>query len=112
MGELIKSAPEEKHLLLLLTDASPNDSHKILPSGKVPLSREYDGQSGIDDTAAEVRSLRAKGVRVAALFMGENSSVPAANAIYGRDLVRIRRIDQLASAAGRLIQDEIRELSL
>lgn len=112
MGELIKSAPEEKHLLLLLTDASPNDSHKILPSGKVPFSREYDGQSGIDDTAAEVRSLRAKGVRVAALFMGENSSVPAANAIYGRDLVRIRRIDQLASAAGRLIQDEIRELSL
>ena len=112
MGELIKSAPEEKHLLLLLTDASPNDSHKILPSGKVPLSREYDGQSGIDDTAAEVRSLRAKGVRVAALFMGENSSVSAANAIYGRDLVRIRRIDQLASAAGRLIQDEIRELSL
>ena len=112
MGELIKSAPEEKHLLLLLTDASPNDSHKILPSGKVPLSREYDGQSGIDDTAAEVRSLRAKGVRVAALFMGENSSVPAANAIYSRDLVRIRRIDQLASAAGRLIQDEIRELSL
>ena len=51
-------------------------------------------------------------MRVAALFMGENSSVPAANAIYGRDLVRIRRIDQLASAAGRLIQDEIRELSL
>ena len=112
MGELMKSSPEEKHLLLLLTDASPNDSHEILPSGKVPLSRDYDGQPGIDDTAAEVRALRAKGVRVAAVFMGENASVPAANAIYGRDLARIRRIDQLASAAGRLIQDEIRELSL
>ena len=48
---------------------------------------------------------------VAAVFMGENASVPAANAIYGRDLARIRRIDQLAATAGRLIQDEIRELS-
>ena len=111
MGELMPSAPEQKRLLILLTDASPNDSHKILPSGKIPLSRDYDGQPGIDDTAAEVRALRAKGVRVAAVFMGENASVPAANAIYGCDLARIRRIDQLATAAGRLIQDEIRELS-
>ena len=61
--------------------------------------------------AEEVRALRAQGIRVAAVFMGENASVPAANAIYGRDLARIRRIDQLAATAGRLIQDEIRELS-
>ena len=111
-GELMKSAPADKHLLILLTDASPDDSHKILPSGKIPLSREYDGQAGIDDTAEEVRALRDKGVRVAAVFMGENASVPAANTIYGRDLARIRRMDQLAAAAGKLIQDEIRELSV
>ena len=111
MGELMRSAPADKHLLILLTDASPDDSHKILPSGKVPLSRDYDGQIGVDDTAAEVRVLRQQGVRVAAVFMGENSNIPAANAIYGRDLARIRRMDQLAAAAGRLIQDEIRELS-
>lgn len=110
-GELIRSAPAEKHLLLLLTDASPDDSHKILPSGKIPLSRDYDGQVGVDDTAEEVRTLHAQGVRVAAVFTGENTSVPAANTIYGRDLARIRRMDQLAAAAGRLIQDEIRELS-
>ena len=111
MGELMKSAPADRHLLILLTDASPDDSHKILPGGKVPLSREYDGQAGIEDTAEEVRALRAQGVRVAAVFMGENASVPAANTIYGRDLARIRRMDQLAAAAGRLIQTEIQELS-
>ena len=66
---------------------------------------------GIDDTAAQVRALRRRGIRVAAVFLGENASVPAANAIYGRDLARIRRMDELAQAAGRLIQDEIRELS-
>ena len=63
--------PRKKHLLILLTDASPDDSHKILPSGKVPLSRDYDGQIGVDDTAEEVRALRAQGIRVAAVFMGE-----------------------------------------
>ena len=112
-GDLLDFAPgpAPRHLLILLTDASPDDSHKILPSGKVPLSRDYDGQIGVDDTAEEVRALRAQGIRVAAVFMGENASVPAANAVYGRDLARIRRIDQLAATAGRLIQDEIRELS-
>ena len=81
------------------------------PTGKIPLSREYDGQAGVSDTADEVRALRRGGTRVAAVFMGESANVPNANAIYGRDLARIRRMDQLAAAAGRLIQDEIRELA-
>ena len=37
--------------------------------------------------------------------------IPAADQIYGKDLARIRRMDQLAQAAGRLIQDQIRELA-
>ena len=112
MGELMEAGEgREKHLLLVLTDASPDDSHRILPSGSIPLSREYDGQAGIDDTAAQVRALRQKGVRVAAIFMGESSSVPAARTIYGRDMVRIRRMDQLAQAAGTLIQEQIRQLA-
>ena len=111
MGEMMRLDSTEKHLLIVLTDASPDDSQKILPDGKIPLSRNYDGQTGVDDTANEVRVLRTQGIRVAAVFMGENANVPAANAIYGRDLARIRRMDQLALAAGRLIQEEIRELS-
>ena len=107
----MQNAPADRHLLILLTDASPDDSHKIPPTGKIPLSREYDGQAGIDDTAEEVRALRQKGIRVAAVFMGENASVPAAKKIYGRSMVRIQRMDQLAAAAGCLIQEEIRELS-
>lgn len=110
-AELLNTAPADKHLLILLTDASPDDSHKILPTGKVPLSRDYDGQVGVEDTADEVRALRRKGIRVAAVFMGENANVPNARAIYGQDLAPIRRMDQLSAAAGRLIQTEIRELS-
>ena len=111
MEELMQSAPAEKHLLLILTDANPDDSHRIPPNGKNPISREYDGKAGLEDTADEVRALRRKGIRVAAIFMGEQDSVPAADQIYGKDLARIRRMDQLAQAAGRLIQDQIRELA-
>ena len=111
MEELMQSAPAEKHLLLILTDANPDDSHRIPPNGKNPISREYDGKAGVEDTADEVRALRRKGIRVAAIFMGEQDSVPAADQIYGKDLARIRRMDQLAQAAGRLIQDQIRELA-
>ena len=55
--------------------------------------------------------MRRKGIRVAAVFMGENANVPNAHTIYGKDLAPIRRMDQLSAAAGRLIQTEIRELS-
>ena len=110
-GKLLDTAPADRHLLILLTDASPDDSRKILPTGKVPLSRSYDGEAGVQDTAEEVRALRQQGVRVAAVFMGENTSAPDARTIYGQDLVRIQRMDQLATAAGKLLQEAIRELS-
>ena len=110
-GKLMDTAPTDRHLLILLTDASPDDSRRILPTGQSPLSRSYDGAAGVADTAEEVRALRQRGIRVAAVFMGENASAPDARTIYGHDLVRIQRMDQLAAAAGKLIQEEIRELS-
>ena len=86
------------------------DSRRILPTGQSPLSRSYDGAAGVADTE-EVRALRQRGIRVAAVFMGESAGAPDARTIYGHDLIRIQRMDQLAGAAGKLIQEEIRELS-
>ena len=64
-----------------------------------------------EDTAREVRALRQKNVRVAAVFTGEDRSAGDAEEIYGRSLARIRTMDQLAGAAGALIRREIQELS-
>ena len=97
-------------LLILLTDASPNDSRRIPPSPNDPLGRDYGGSAGVEDAAAEVRALQRKGLRVSAVFMGEDSSAADASRIYGKNMARIRGMDQLARAAGRLIQNEIREL--
>ena len=111
-GDLVDFAPgpAPRHLLILLTDASPNDSRRVPPSSENPLGHDYGGAFGVDDAAAEVRNLRRKGLRVSAVFMGEDSSSHDAERIYGKNLARIRGMDQLARAAGRLIQNEIREL--
>ena len=39
-----------------------------------------------------------------------DGEVTNAKQIYGKEFTRIRQIDQLSKAAGRLIQKEIREL--
>ena len=102
--------PAPRHLLILLTDASPNDSRRIPPSPENPLGCGYEDAAGVADAAAQVRVLQRKGIRVSAVFMGEDSAAGAAAQIYGKNMARIRGMDQLARAAGRLIQNEIREL--
>ena len=63
-----------------------------------------------DAASGQVRVLQRKGIRVSAVFMGEDRSAADAARIYGKNMARIRGMDQLARAAGRLIQNEIREL--
>ena len=108
-GALSGNAPGERRLVLLLTDAHPSDSRPIPPGGKYPLGHDYDGAPAVEDTAREVRALRKRGIRVAAVFMGEASQ--EAKTIYGQSLAAIRSMDRMAAAAGALIQNEIRELS-
>ena len=111
-GDLLDFAPgpAPRHLLILLTDAAPNDSRRIPPSPQDPLGCGYQDAAGVADTAAQVRALQRKGIRVSAVFMGEDASAADAAKIYGKNLARIRGMDQLARAAGQLIQNEIREL--
>ena len=111
-GDLLDFAPgpAPRHLLILLTDASPNDSRRIPPSPENPLGCGYEDAAGVADAAAQVRVLQHKGIRVSAVFMGEDRSAADAARIYGKNMARIRGMDQLARAAGRLIQNEIREL--
>ena len=92
------------------TPKRSREGRRIPPSPNDPLGRDYGGSTGVEDAAAEVRALLRKGLRVSAVFMGEDSSAADASRIYGKNMARIRGMDQLARAAGRLIQNEIREL--
>ena len=57
-GDLIDfdPGPAARHLLILLTDASPNDSRRIPPSPDDPLGRDYGGSAGVEDAAARKRA--------------------------------------------------------
>ena len=75
-GELVKSfdmnpGVADRHLVIILTDAAPNDSQRILPSQDSPFGHDYSDDISVNDAAEEVRALRAKGIHVSAVFMGK-----------------------------------------
>lgn len=71
---------------------------------------DYAGTLGIQNTAAEVRSLLRRDISVICVFTGDDEDVPSAHTIYGRDFARIRSLDQFADTVGTLIQNQIRAL--
>ena len=108
-GQLMQDSPAKNRLLIILTDASPNDDRKIPPdrAGGHPLSRDYSGEAGIEDTSSEVRALKKSGVQVMAVLNGEDGSTEAARRIYGDDFVRIENIRHLSDAVGTLLLKKI-----
>ena len=110
-GFLMNASPARNRMLILLTDASPNDDRKIPPdrADGHPLSRDYSGEAGIEDTQTEVRRLRKSGIQVMAVLSGEDGSTEAARKIYGDDFVRIESIRHLADAVGTLLQQKIEQ---
>ena len=110
-GHLMESSPAGNRLLIVLTDASPNDDRRIPPDsskGRV-LSQDYSGKPGIEDTALEVHRLKQEGIKVMAILNGSDADTLAATRIYQRDYVRIEQLEQLSQAAGTLIQKQIQQ---
>ena len=100
----------EKKVLLVLTDAHPNDSMKMPPAEGSFFTREYDGMAAVNDTVEAVKELKEDGVMVGAIFTGKTSYLENLHAIYGKHYVRIRKTEQLAVGAGSLFTSMLREL--
>ena len=45
----------DRHLVIILTDAAPNDSQRILPSQDSPFGHDYSDDISVNDAAEEVR---------------------------------------------------------
>ena len=97
---MMRGSRGERRILMILSDASPNDDRKRVSAGK---KEDYNGLPGVMDTAAEVEKLRRQGVSVMCVFTGEEEDLSNARRIYGRDLVRIRSIEQFADAVGNVL---------
>ncbi len=103
----MEEAPCEHRMLILLSDAKPNDVIQMEQSGRYV---DYAGDNSVQNTAAEVRTLTRQDISVICVFTGEDDDIPAAHTIYGRNFARIRSLDQFADTVGTLIQNQIRSL--
>lgn len=107
--ELMHESCCEHRMLIVLSDVKPNDVVKTRARATED-SIPYEKQAGITDTALEVRRARAEGIAVICVFTGDDEDVPAAKLVYGSDFTRIKSLDMLAEAVGRLIQNQIKNL--
>lgn len=101
----MEDSPAERKIVILLSDAKPNDVVRMQQNGR---NVDYGGDYGILNTAAEVRALTRQDISVICVFTGEDEDVPAAHTIYGRNFARIRNLDMFAETVGTLIQTQIR----
>ena len=101
---------EWKDLLIVLTDASPNDAMP-LASAEHRMGREYEGAAAVKDAEEAVKELRESGVLVGAVFYGTAGHLENVSQIYGKEYVRIRSLAQLAEGAGELIKRSIEGLA-
>lgn len=106
-GYLMEQSPCSRRLLIILTDASPNDDRKMPSEGRGFRKNEYESEAGIRDAADEVRKLRKKGIRVIGVFYGLDQELDGAKKIYGSSFARIKDPRQLADTVGALILERV-----
>ena len=107
-GHLMREAPYEHKMLIVLSDVKPLDPAARIRRDERDLGESYDAVRALRDTAFEVRRLRAEGISVLCVFTGEDENLPAARMVYGQDFVRIRDFSNFADAVGELILDQIK----
>ena len=106
---LIARERYEHRILIVLSDAKPNDVVRFRPKDGEEFIN-YEQETGVRDTAFEVRSARADGISVVCVFTGADEDIPSARLIYGRDFARIRTLDKLADTVGMLLQNQIKNM--
>lgn len=104
------SPGNRKHILIVLTDASPDDSTRLSACEKYPFGAAYEGRPAVDDAADAIAEMRAQGILVYGLFLGRTESLGNLSLMYGHHQVRIHDIGQLARAAGEIFTKAVEEL--
>ena len=104
-----KALQGRERILLIMTDASPNDSAPAAaPDHRLP--QEYEGTVAVKAAERAVRNLRSRGIRTGAVFHGNPSHLGDLNQIYGHASVRIRRASQLSRGVSDLLLMLLREM--
>ena len=106
----LKANGSDRHILLILTDASPNDSTPLAPCGARSKAQNYEGLLSVEAAETAVRELKSRHIHTAAVFHGSSIHLENAYRIYGKEYIRIRSIAQLASGFIDLMQSALQEM--
>lgn len=101
VGYGLLQRPEEKKILIVLSDGRPYDVIVNRPHAKNP--EPYMGKYAIHDTATEIRHLRNQGVSVLGVFAGEEKDLATEKKIFGKDFAYIRDISNFSKIVGRYL---------
>lgn len=107
-GYLMEKSQKEKKLLLVLTDASPQDDQEI-GEGVFYKNNEYMDEIAVLDTEKEVHALRQKGIEVIGIFTGGSREMETAQRIFGRDWIKIQDMNQFSEAVGKILRQKLYE---
>ena len=99
----------KRRILLIMTDASPNDSAPIAAADRM-LPIEYEGAAAVNAVKEAVRELKGNGIRTGAVFHGNTSHLADLHTIYGSSCVRIKGAAQLAQGVSDLLLMMMREM--
>lgn len=109
-GHLMEHSPKGKRILVVLTDASPQDDQSAM-EGAFYKNNEYTDELAIKDTEKEIHNLKSNNIQVIEIFMGSERGTIAAKEIFGKDFVKIETIHQFSDAVGRILQEKIRNIN-
>jgi nitric oxide reductase activation protein len=94
-------------ILIVLSDCRPNDMLGVAAKGLIPIQKEYANETGVNDTANEVRKGWKKGISILCVFTGKDEDLPSVKKIYGQKFTRILTLDKFAEMVGVLIEREL-----
>lgn len=106
----MKKKGQAKNVLIVLSDGKPLDQRVGINIHSFDPQKSYKDDRAIQDTAEQVRLIRADNVAVFGLFTGLEEDLAAAKKIYGHGLAYIKEIDRFAEIVANLLKDQIQSL--
>ncbi len=94
--------PEDGKVLIVLSDGRPND--RVIRRNGQKNPQVYGDAYAVQDTAHEVRKVRAGGVSVLGVFAGEEEDLAAERTIFGKDFAYIRDISVFSHTVGAFLR--------
>ena len=105
VGQSLLTRPEEKKILIILSDGKPYDVIVNRPNAR--KQQTYQGKYAVNDTDTEVRRLRSQGVSVLGVFAGEEKDLATEKKIFGKDFAYIRDIVNFSKIVGHYLTKQL-----